>query len=59
MKCEIHGIEMEYAGEDAYGEDIWFCQTCADDFDYYEMHNDAYQQDHPEKYPELWEDDDE
>lgn len=28
MKCTIHGIEMEYAGEDPFGGDIWFCENC-------------------------------
>lgn len=59
MKCEVHGIDMEYAGENPFGVDIWFCEQCHAEEEYYEWHNDAYQQDHPEEYPELWEDEDE
>jgi hypothetical protein len=50
MKYEKHGIEMEHAGEDPFGDDIWFCEQCSADEEYYEWHNDAYQQDHPEEY---------
>lgn len=56
MKCEVHEIEMEYAGEDPFGGDVWFCQMCADEEDYYVWHNDAWQQDHSERFPELFED---
>jgi glutaredoxin len=28
MKCTTHGIEMEYAGENPFGADVWFCEYC-------------------------------
>lgn len=28
MKCTIHGIDMEYAGENPFGGDIWVCDAC-------------------------------
>jgi hypothetical protein len=28
MKCTLHSIEMEYAGENPFGGDIWYCEAC-------------------------------
>lgn len=58
MKCEIHGTEMHYAGENPFGGDIWVCELCEDEEEYEVWHNDAYQQDHPEEFTELDDDDD-
>lgn len=34
MRCEIHGKEMEYVGEDPFGGDIWRCEQCYWDEEY-------------------------
>lgn len=28
MKCQVHGTEMEYTGEDPFGHDVWYCEVC-------------------------------
>lgn len=28
MKCTIHGNEMEYMGDNGFGEDVWYCDDC-------------------------------
>lgn len=33
MKCEIHGCELEYEGENGFGDDIWTCPMCEDELD--------------------------
>lgn len=32
MRCRVHGIEMEYMGENDFGQDIYRCDECEDDW---------------------------
>lgn len=45
MKCPIHGIEMEYAGETPFGDDIWYCENCHAEeeaqFEYEDLYDDG------------------
>lgn len=27
-KCPYHGIELEYVGENGFGDDLWECPAC-------------------------------
>ena len=40
MKCPVHGIEMEYAGETPFGDDQWHCELCfaAEEYEFTRCH---------------------